>query len=60
VVRGRRLTSHPSIKTDLINAGAEWVDEKVVADQGLVTGQRAADVPDFIKKMVEKFSGGNV
>jgi len=60
VVRGRRLTSHPSIKTDLINAGAEWVDEKVVADQGLVTGQRAADIPDFIKKMVEKFSSGNV
>lgn len=60
VVRGRRLTSHPSLKTDLINAGAEWVDEKVVTDKGLVTGQRVTDVPDFIKKMIEKFSGNNV
>jgi protease I len=58
VVGGRKLTSHPSIKTDLINAGAEWVDEKVVVDQGLITSRKPDDIPDFNKKMIEEFAEG--
>jgi protease I len=58
VVRGRKLTSYPSLKTDLINAGAEWIDEKVVVDQGLVTSRKPDDIPDFNKKMIEEFAEG--
>ena len=58
VVRGRRLTSYPSIKTDLINAGADWVDETVVVDQGLVTSRKPDDLPDFNRKMIEQFAEG--
>jgi protease I len=58
VVRGRRLTSYPSIKADLINAGARWVDEKVVVDRGLVTSRKPDDIPDFNKKMIEQFAEG--
>jgi protease I len=58
VVRGRKLTSYPSLKTDLINAGAEWVDEKVVVDLGLVTSRKPDDIPDFNKKMIEEFAEG--
>jgi protease I len=58
VVRGRKLTSYPSLKTDLINAGAEWVDEKVVVDEGLVTSRKPDDIPDFNKKMIEEFAEG--
>jgi intracellular protease, PfpI family len=58
VVRGRRLTSYPSIKTDLRNAGAEWVDETVVTDQGLVTSRRPDDIPQFNEKMIEEFAEG--
>lgn len=58
VVRGRRVTSYPSIKTDLRNAGAEWVDEEVVTDQGLVTSRRPADIPRFNEKMIEEFAEG--
>ncbi len=58
VVRGRRLTSFPSIKTDLRNAGAEWVDEAVVTDQGLVTSRRPADIPQFNEKMIEEIGEG--
>lgn len=58
VVRGRKLTSYPSIKADLINAGASWVDEKVVVDRGLVTSRRPDDLPDFNKKMIEEFAEG--
>jgi protease I len=58
VVRGRKLTSYPSLKTDLINAGAEWVDEKVVVDQGLVTSRKPDDIPDFNKKMIKEFAEG--
>jgi protease I len=58
VVDGRRLTSYPSIKTDLINAGANWVDEKVVVDQGLVTSRKPDDIPDFNRKMIEEFAEG--
>lgn len=59
VVRGRRLTSYPSLKTDLRNAGAEWVDEPVVVDQGLVTSRRPADIPQFNARMVEEFAEGS-
>jgi protease I len=58
VVRGRRLTSYPSLKTDLRNAGAEWVDEAVVTDQGLVTSRTPDDIPAFNAKMIEEFAEG--
>jgi len=58
VVRGRRLTSYPSLKTDLHNAGADWVDEAVVTDQGLVTSRRPDDLPQFNAKMIEEFAEG--
>lgn len=58
VVRGRRLTSFPSLQTDLKNAGATWVDEVVVTDQGLVTSRRPADIPRFNEKMIEEFAEG--
>jgi len=58
VAAGRKLTSYPAIRTDLINAGAEWVDEKVVVDQGLVTSRTPDDIPDFNRKMVEEFVEG--
>lgn len=58
VVKGRRLTSYASIKTDLINAGADWVDEEVVCDQGLVTSRKPADIPAFNKKMIEEIAEG--
>ncbi len=58
VVRGRKMTSWPSIKTDLINAGAEWVDEECVVDNGLVSSRKPDDLPAFNKKMVEEFAEG--
>jgi protease I len=58
VVRGRRLTSYPSLRTDLRNAGAEWVDEEVVVDQGLVSSRTPEDLPAFNAKLVEEFAEG--
>lgn len=58
VVRGRRLTSFPSVKTDLKNAGADWVDEEVVVDNGLVTSRKPADIPRFNEKMLEEIAEG--
>lgn len=58
VVRGRKLTSYASIKTDLINAGATWVDEPVVTDQGLVTSRKPGDIPRFNEKMIEEIAEG--
>jgi protease I len=57
-VRGRTITSWPSIKTDLINAGAKWVDREVVADAGLVTSRKPDDIPAFNRKMIEEFAEG--
>jgi len=57
IVRGKRLTSAPSIKTDLKNAGAIWVDSDVVEDRGLVTSRKTDDIPAFIQKMIEVFAG---
>jgi protease I len=56
VVRGKRLTSAPSIKTDLRNAGAIWIDSDVVEDRGLVTARKATDIPAFIQKMIDVFA----
>jgi protease I len=58
VVRGRKMTSWPGIKTDLINAGAQWVDEPVVVDNGLVSSRKPDDIPAFNKKMIEEFAEG--
>jgi protease I len=57
-VRGRKMTSWPSLKTDLRNAGAEWVDQEVVADQGLITSRKPDDIPAFNRKMIEEFAEG--
>lgn len=57
-VEGRRVTSWPSLQTDLRNAGAEWVDEQVVVDNGLVTSRKPADLPAFNRKMLEEFAEG--
>jgi protease I len=57
VVRGRRLTSWPSLQTDLRNAGAEWVDEEVVVDGRLVTSRKPDDLPAFNEAIVELFAG---
>jgi protease I len=58
VVRGRTLTSWPSLQTDLRNAGAEWVDEEVHVDQGLVSSRKPDDLPAFNSKIVEEFAEG--
>lgn len=56
VVRGRKMTSWPSLKADLTNAGAFWVDQEVVVDQGLVTSRKPADLEAFSEKMIEEFA----
>jgi protease I len=58
VVAGRTVTSWPSIKADLVNAGARWVDQEVVTDNGLVTSRKPADIPAFNRKMIEEFAEG--
>lgn len=58
VLKDRNVTSYPSIKTDLINAGANWTDEEVVVDQGLVTSRKPDDLPAFCRKMTEEFCEG--
>ena len=58
VVKGRTLTSWPSLQTDLRNAGANWVDEEVVVDQGLVSSRKPDDLEAFCAKLVEEFCEG--
>jgi protease I len=58
VVRGRTVTSWPSLKTDIRNAGGEWTDQEVVTDHGLVTSRKPADIPAFNRKMIEEFAEG--
>jgi protease I len=58
LVRGRTMTSWPAIKADMRNAGAQWVDEEVVVDNGLVSSRKPDDIPAFNKKMIEEFCEG--
>jgi len=58
VARGRTVTSWPSLQTDLRNAGAKWVDEEVVVDNGMVTSRKPDDLPAFIGKLIEEFAEG--
>ena len=58
VVRGRTVTSWPSLATDLRNAGASWVDQECVVDNGLVTSRKPDDIPAFNRKMIEEFAEG--
>jgi protease I len=58
MISGRRLTSYPSLQTDLKNAGADWVDEEVVVDNGLVTSRRPDDLDAFNKKTIEEIAEG--
>ena len=58
VIKGRNITSWPSLKTDLTNAGARWVDREVVVDNGLITSRKPQDIPAFNKKMIEEFAEG--
>jgi deglycase len=57
-LRGRDATSYPSIRTDLVNAGANWQDREVVVDQGIVTSRKPDDLPAFIGKLVEEIEEG--
>jgi len=58
IVKGRRLTSWPSIAVDLKNAGAEWVDQPVVRDRNLITSRKPADLPRFNKAIIEALQDG--
>ncbi len=58
VVRGLRVTSWPSLETDLENAGAEWTDAEVVVDRGIVTSRKPDDIPAFTEKMIEEIAEG--
>ncbi|MEX2335842.1 MAG: type 1 glutamine amidotransferase domain-containing protein [Fulvivirga sp.] len=57
-LQGRTMTSYPSLKTDLKNAGVNWVDKEVVVDQGLVTSRNPDDIPAFNRNMIEEFREG--
>jgi len=57
-VRGRSVTSWPSLQTDLRNAGADWSDQEVVTDEGIVTSRKPDDIPAFNRKMIEEFAEG--
>jgi protease I len=57
-VQGRKMTSWPSLQNDLRNAGAQWVDQEVCVDDGLVTSRKPDDIPAFNRKMIEEFAEG--
>jgi protease I len=58
VLKRRTLTSYPSVKTDIVNAGGRWVDEEVVVDRGLVSSRNPNDLPAFCAKIIEEFAEG--
>ncbi|MEO5571817.1 MAG: type 1 glutamine amidotransferase domain-containing protein [Bacteroidia bacterium] len=58
MIDGRKMTSYPSLKTDLVNAGVNWVDEEVVVDNGLLTSRNPDDLPAFCRKMIEEIAEG--
>jgi protease I len=58
VTRGLKLTSWPTLQTDIRNAGGDWVDKEVVVDQGIITSRKPDDIPAFNKKMIEEFAEG--
>ncbi len=58
VVDGRKVTSYPSLQTDIRNAGGNWVDQEVVVDNGLVTSRKPDDIPAFTRKMIEEVAEG--
>lgn len=58
ILEGRLVTSWPSLQTDLLNAGAKWVDQEVVVDQGLVTSRKPADIPAFCKRFMDEIAEG--
>ena len=58
VVRGKKITSWPTLQTDIRNAGGEWVDEQVVVTEGIVTSRKPDDIPAFNEKMIEEFAEG--
>jgi protease I len=57
-VKGRTMTSWPSLKTDLMNAGAKWLDQEVVADRGIVSSRKPDDIPAFSRKLIEEIGEG--
>jgi protease I len=59
VLEGRTITSWPSLRADLANAGARWVDEEVVVDDGLVSSRKPSDIPEFNRRMIEQFADGH-
>jgi deglycase len=59
IVKGRRITSWPSLRTDLKNAGANWVDQMVAADNGLITSRKPDDIPDFCKAFIDQLAEGH-
>lgn len=58
ILRGRKITSYPSFRTDVLNAGGEWYDTEVMTDNGLVTSRYPEDIPAFNRKMIEEFAEG--
>jgi protease I len=56
VLRGMKLTSWPSLRTDIRNAGGDWVDKEVVSDKKLLTSRKPQDLPAFIRRMIELFA----
>lgn len=56
IVKGKTLTSWPSLKTDIVNAGGNWVDQEVVSDSGITTSRKPADIPAFNRAMIREFA----